>query len=75
MYTLKLTNIKIKIDINVILLLEKDLFFLKLNGRAILDFGNIYPKNDNILFKIYQTYKINDMKRFDFFYFDLLSFF
>ncbi len=65
------TNIKIKIDKNVILLLEKVLLFLKLNGRIILDFGNIFPKNDKILCKIYQTYKINYMKRFDLFYFDL----
>ena len=75
MLTLKLTNIKIKIDKNLILLLEKDLLFLKLNGRIILDFGNIFPKNDKIVCKIYQTYKMNDMKRFEFFYFDLLSFF
>ncbi len=75
MYALKLTNIKIKIDKNVILLLEKDLLFLKLNGRTILDFGNIVPKNDTILFKIYQTYKMIDMKRFEIYYFDLLSFF
>ncbi len=75
MLTLKLTNTKIKIDKNLILLLEKDLLFLKLNGRIILDFGNIFPKNDKIFSKIYQTYKMNDMKRFDIFYFDLLSFF
>ena len=62
-----LTNIKIKIDKNVILLLEKDLLFLRLNGRTMLDFGKIFPKNDKILCKIYQIYKINDMKQFDFF--------
>jgi hypothetical protein len=75
LYALMLTNIKIKIDKNVILLLEKDLLFLKLNGRVILDFGNIFPKYDKILCKIYQIYKINYMKRFDFYYFDILSFF
>ncbi len=70
-----LTNIKIKIDKNVILLLENVLLFLKLNGRTILDFGKIFPNNYNNLEKLYHINKISDIKQFDFLSFDLLSFF
>ena len=75
MYTLILINIKIKIDKNIILLLENVLLFLKLNGKTILDFGKIFPNNYNNLEKLYHINKIKDMKQFDFFSFDLLPFF
>jgi len=67
-----LTIIKIKIDIKVIHLLENERLFLKLNGNTIFDFGKIFPNNSKIIFGMN---KIIYTKRFDFFSFDMLSFY
>ncbi len=70
LYALTQTNIKIKNDKNVILLLENDLLFLKFRGRTILDFGKIFPKNDSILLMKKCRNNKKYTKGFCFFYFD-----
>jgi hypothetical protein len=45
LYAFQRTKAKTKNEQNVILLLEKYVLFLNLNGRLILDLGKKYPKN------------------------------